>query len=578
MANRYPRLKALVVLALVATSALTLRGSNAAPRAHVSRDLLSHLTRHTTFRTRVIVHGTDADVDAIAAKYHLTVVRRVAGGAVVLVSPDELNGLTRDPLVSNLSGDALVKNTMSISNTSTAADQVRAGYSGLLLGLGAVAPVTGQGVGIAVVDSGIAAHSALANRVVANVSFVTGDSSTSDAFGHGTHVAGIIAGVNTKTTSLYNGGIAPGASLINVRVLGADGSGYTSDVIAGIDWVIANKAKYNIRVMNLSLGHSVNEPCAIDPLCQAVGRAYAAGIVVVAAAGNYGVSPDGRMILGGIVSPGNSPFALTVGAINTMGTTSRGDDVVTTYSSRGPTEYDFIVKPDVAAPGNKIVSLEAYGSYLSRNYPTLHKAGAGTNAYMQLSGTSMATPMVSGAVALLLQGTPSLIPAQVKFSMQIGATYMPDAGLIGAGAGSVNFWSSRKFIANGLINNLLNTIASLLGGGSGVSYWDSGTMAHRVYNRTGLRLLSLTDLLAALVNPAILKYGDLNLVGLTNPLANLTGNRLVWGQVAGWTGSQDEILWGSTIYSQSGDEILWGSSGGDEILWGSSVLTDDDAR
>jgi serine protease AprX len=261
-----------------------------------------------------------------------------------------------------------------------------------------------------------------------------------------------------------------------------------------------------------------------------------------------------------------------------MGTTGRSDDVVTSYSSRGPTEYDFVVKPDVAAPGNKIVSLEANNSYLSTHYPTLHKAGAGTNAYMQLSGTSMATPMVSGAVALLLQGTPSMVPAQVKFSLQIGATYMPDAGLIGAGAGSVNFWASRKFVANGLINNLLNTVASLLGGGSGVSYWDSGTLSHRVYNRTGIRLLSLTDLLSALVNPAVLKYGDLNLVGLTNPLANLTGNRLVWGEVAGWTGSQDEILWGSTIHSQSGDEILWGSSGGDEILWGSSVLTDDDAR
>src|SRR5262249_19778604 len=153
-------------------------------------------------------------------------------------------------------------------------------------------------------------------------------------FGHGTHVAGIIAGANTKTTPLFTGGIAPGANLINVRVLGDDGSGYTSDVLAGIDWVIANKAKYNIRVMNLSLGHAVMEPCATDPLCQAVGRAYAAGIVVVAAAGNYGTAPDGRMILGGIVSPGNSPFAITVGAINTMATVDRSDDAVTSYSSR----------------------------------------------------------------------------------------------------------------------------------------------------------------------------------------------------------------------------------------------------
>src|SRR5262249_54051237 len=210
-----------------------------------------------------------------------------------------------------------------------------------------------------IVDSGIANHLALSNRVVASVSFVTGDTSTNDDYGHGTHVAGIIAGLNLKTTSLFTGGIAPGANLINVRVLGDDGRGYTGDGIDGINWVIANKAKYNIRVMNLSLGHPVTEPCATDPLCQAVGRAYAAGIVVVAAAGNYGTAPDGRMILGGIVSPGNSPFAITVGALNTMATATRSDDVMTSYSSRGPTEYDFTVKPDVAAPGNRSVSLEA---------------------------------------------------------------------------------------------------------------------------------------------------------------------------------------------------------------------------
>ena len=579
MSNRSPKLKFAVIAVLVAASALTLRGSNAEHRAHLSRDLVSHVTRHVKARTRVIARGSDAQLDDIARRHHLQIVRRFEGGAVFAANAEELTRLAGESQVDNLSGDLPVRNTMTISNQSTAADQVRAGYSGLLLGLGAIPAVTGKGIGIAVVDSGIAAHSALAGRVVANVSFVNGDSSTNDDFGHGTHVAGIIAGVNTKTTSLYNGGIAPGANLINVRVLGDDGSGYTSDVLAGIDWVIANKAKYNIRVMNLSLGHPVTEPCATDPLCQAVGRAYAAGIVVVAAAGNNGTSPDGRMVLGGIVSPGNSPFAITVGAINTAGTVSRGDDTVTTYSSRGPTEYDFTVKPDMAAPGNKIISLEAYNSYLSKYYSGLHKAGSGTNAYMQLSGTSMAAPMVSGAVALLLQGTPSMVPAQVKFSLQTGAVYMPDAGLIGAGAGSVNFWATRKFVANGLINSLLNTVASLLGGGSGIAYWDSGSMSHRVYNRTGIRLLSLTDLLAALVNPSILRFGDLNLIGLTNPLANLTGNRLVWGgQISGMAG-QDEILWGTKIYSQSGDEILWGTSGGDEILWGTSTtLTADDPQ
>ena len=212
----------------------------------------------------------------------------------------------------------------------------------------------------------------------------------------------------TSVTNLYDGGIAPGAQLVNVRVLGAQGTGYTSDVIAGIDWVIANQARYNIRVMNLSLGHPVGESCVTDPLCEAVARAVGAGIVVVASAGNDGRAANGAPILGGITSPGNSPFAITVGALNTWGTTDRSDDTVTDYSSRGPTKFDLAVKPDLAAPGNRIISLEANHGYLVDHYPVLHRAGSGTNAYMQLSGTSMAAPIVTrrGRVAAPGQSQP----------------------------------------------------------------------------------------------------------------------------------------------------------------------------
>jgi len=584
--------RASLVAALVAASALTIRGSNTPHRAHLSQDLVSHVLQRSGARARVIVRGSDQEIDDAVSRYGLRIVRRLEGGAVLAANADELNRLAGDARFANLSGDLPVRNTMSVSNAATAADQTRAGQAGLLLGLGAIPGVNGQGVGIAIVDSGIKAdHAALKGKVVASVSFVTGDTDTADGFGHGTHVAGIIAGQPTSITPLYTGGIAPGASLINVRVLGDDGVGYTSDVIRGIDWVIANKSRYNIRVMNLSLGHQVTESCTTDPLCQAVGRANLAGIVVVAAAGNSGQSPDGRMVLGSILSPGNSPYAITVGAINTMGTASRSDDQLAAFSSRGPAAYDFTVKPDVAAPGNRIISLEASNTYLENTYPALHTAGTGNNAYMRLSGTSMATPMVSGGVALLLQASPGLSPAQVKIALQMGATYMPDAGLVGAGAGSVNFWSSRKLIANGLVNSLTNTLSTLLGAGaSGIAYWDSGSMSHRIYNRTGVRLLSLVDALLSLLNPSLLKFGDLNLAGTNNPLYALTGsNRLVWGEVAGFargqsgdeiiwgTHSGDEIIWGTRLYSQSGDEIIWGTSGGDEIIWGTttdgSVLT-----
>ena len=528
------------------------------------------------------MHGDEAALVTLTARHHLEILRRLAGGGVVAANSAEIEALAADRAVDHLSGDLPVDNWMSVSNQSMAADQVRAGSAGLL-GIGGIPGVNGQGIGVAVVDSGISSHAALSKKIVASISFVTGDPIVTDPYGHGTHVAGIIAGNGSSAVSvtpLYNGGIAPGAQLINVRVLGPNGTGLTSDVIAGIDWAIANRSKYNIRVINLSLGHPVYEPAATDPLCEAVAGAVQAGIVVVVAAGNAGKSSDGRTVLGGITSPGNSPLALTVGALNTWATVKRSDDSVTTYSSRGPTRFDLAVKPDVAAPGNKIISLQANGSYLPTTYPALHVAGTGNNAYMMLSGTSMAAPMVSGGVALLLQGTPGLTPAQVKLALQNGATYVTDGGLMGAGAGSVNLWSSRTIAANGLTGSLTNTV---VGGASvtssGASFWDAGTLGGRLYAGLGVRLLSVLEAPLVWLNPSLLYYGDLNLVGLLNPLASVAPKWLQYGQVAGWTPS-DSILWGDTIYDPQGQSILWGDSDmtdGTSILWGDS-MTAGDAR
>ena len=189
---------------------------------------------------------------------------------------------------------------MGLTNKITKAADVWVGTSGGLLGLGGTAGYTGSGIGVAILDSGIASHTALGTRVIAR----------------------------TKYTTAYAGGSAPGAKLIDVRVLGSQGAGLTSDVIAGIDWVIEHKSRYNIRVITMALGHPVVEPSTTDPLCLAVARATAAGIVVVASAGNYGVTSTGAPVLGGITSPGNSPFALTVGALDTLSTLDRGDDRV----------------------------------------------------------------------------------------------------------------------------------------------------------------------------------------------------------------------------------------------------------
>jgi serine protease AprX len=543
-------------------------------RAKLSSDLLTFESRRTTSRARVIVRGSRMEIEALASRHGVRIAKFLGDSAVLLANSAEVSALAGERDV--LSGDLPVAPFLDVSTYATAADQVRAGQGGFLLGLGAIPGVTGAGVTVAVLDTGISAHPALTGKVIANVSKVAGDPSTNDAHGHGTHIAGIIAGNNSASkyvTPLYRGGIAPDVKLVNVRVLGANGTGWTSDVIDGIEWVIANRDKYKIRMINLSLGHPVTEPSTTDPLCIAVAKATAAGIVVVVSAGNAGKDENGTPILGGISSPGNSPFAITVGAVNTKGTVSRADDIMTTYSSRGPTKFEHAVKPDVVAPGNKVVSLETAGSYLQRNYSQFHMAGTRTNAYMHLSGTSMSAAIVTGGVALLMQAHPNISASQVKIALQTGATYMKDGGLLGGGAGSVNFWSSRKMAANGL-NNLLSTVVGgVLAPAGGLVFWDSGSMMKRLYAGTGLRVLSLLEGVVAWLTNGYLQWGDLNVLGLTNPLAQTHPHELMWGDVSKWTDGQ-ELMWGDQVFNPEGQELMWGDSRtveGEELMWGDSL-------
>src|SRR4029078_3809405 len=211
-----------------------------------------------------------------------------------------------------------------------------------------------------------------------------------------------------------------------------------------IDWVIEHRRDYNVRVINLSLGAPVLQPYRDDPLCEAVERAVRAGITVVTAAGNYGRTADGRTVFGGITSPANSPFAIAVGATDTHGTVDRSDDTRAPYSSQGPTRYDLTIKPDLAAPGHHIQSAEDAGSYLATEYHDHHVAGSGPQAVMQLSGTSMAAGIVSGAAALLFDPHSNLTPAEVRAALELGSSFMPSAGLMGAGAGETNVLASSR--------------------------------------------------------------------------------------------------------------------------------------
>jgi len=526
----------------------------------ISNDLLALILRGDVRPVRAIVRGNVVAIQTAAIRDGLPILKVLDGLVVVQANPSTLQSLLSVQGVATVSRDALVAPLMTVSADAMAADQARARSSGLLE-LGSHPAVTGRGVGVAVIDSGIAAHPALAQKVTAAISFVTGDSSTDDTFGHGTHIAGIIAGTGsaaTKVTSLYRGGIAPGAHLINVRVLGGTGVGYTSDVIAGIQWTVKNKDRYAIRVVNLSLGHPVVEPCITDPLCLAVENAAAAGLVVVTSAGNNGKDADGREVLASISSPGVAPSAITVGALNTFGTVTRDDDSVTTYSSRGPARYGLTLKPDVVAPGNKIVSLEAAGSHLAKKYPDLHVAGPRNNAYFTMSGTSMAAGMVSGGAALLLEGG-LLTARQVKLSFQLGASFMPGEGVIRSGTGSVNLYSARR------INSALSALTGVL---------PAATIAGRTVEPSGMYLRdSPVDRATAPAGTRVLGALEMlrSWLGLLTPNARLgvlRGSQILWGDKL----PAQQILWGDRL--PHGQQILWGDRTpfGQQILWGDEAL------
>ena len=238
--------------------------------------------------------------------------------------------------------------------------------------------VTGAGVGVAVIDSGISSfHDDLTvvnsstlypygnQRVSKFVDFVNGRTLPYDDNGHGSHVAGIIGGNGTDSAgSASKAGMAPKASIIALKVLDANGGGTIADIIEALNWVYVNRAAYNIRVVNLSVGAPVRESYWTDPLTLATKKLTDQGIVVVVAAGNRGQERSSRSKpqYGGITAPANAPWVLTVGASSTQGTMTRTDDIIANYSSRGPTFLDWSAKPDLVAPGTGTVSLAVPGS------------------------------------------------------------------------------------------------------------------------------------------------------------------------------------------------------------------------
>lgn len=296
----------------------------------------------------------------------------------------------------------------------------------------------GQGVSVAVVDSGIAWHADLNDqnlwpRVKAWVDY-SDSTYWDDLNGHGTFVAGVIGGNGALSNNKYLG-VAPRVNLIDVKVMDDFGSGSASNIVAGLEWIYNNKDYYNIRVVNLSLNSSVAESYHTSPLCAAAEILWFNGIVVVASAGNNGTAK--------LFPPANDPFVITVGAVDDKNTASLSDDVIATFSAYGATA-DNITKPDLVAPGRNVISLLASDdSQLATLHWLNRVAGALGWNYFRMSGTSVAAPVVSGGAALLLQDEPHLTPDQVKYRLMATANkswpgYVPER----AGAGTLDIYAA----------------------------------------------------------------------------------------------------------------------------------------
>ena len=284
---------------------------------------------------------------------------------------------------------------------------------------------TGRGVNIAILDTGLSYCEDFTNprnRLIAFKDFVNGRSDFYDDHGHGTHVAGIACGNGFLSGRKY-AGIAVGSNIIGIKVLDEDGLGNSADVLAGLQWVYDNKDLYNIRIVNMSVG--TPDIGSVDPLVRAVEKIWDSGIVVVVAAGNNGPEQSS------VTSPGISRKVITVGAYDSVGASdamgARDYDLKAVaisgerhvdFSGRGPTS-ECIVKPDVLAPGTNIVSCLSSGMG-SKNLAA-HKEHIVGRKYLSLSGTSMSTPIVSGAIALLLEKYPRLAPDDVKYALKKSA-------------------------------------------------------------------------------------------------------------------------------------------------------------
>jgi serine protease AprX len=424
---------------------------------------------HPAPRARVVVQGPGAADAVRRAGGRVTSVLPIVDGVAADVPASAVPRLAAAPGIRAVTPDAEVR-VASVAG-GDGSGTVRSVYRDEI-GATALAArgVTGNGVRVALVDTGVTEVPDLAGRVVdvadpggtpaplrSTVHCVdfSGEGDCVDRYGHGTFLAGLIAGNGAASGGRY-AGVAPGAQIVSLKIAGRNGAADVSKVLAAIQWVVSFHDEYGIKVLNLSLGTPSQVPYEVDPLNFAVEQAWRAGITVVVAAGNTGPRP------GTVSKPGDDPFVITVGAVDDRETTSLNDDRLPSFSSRGPT-HDGIAKPDVVAPGAKLVSLRLTDSAIEQ------AAGPGSMAatypaYRRGSGTSMATAVTSGAVALLLQRHPDWTPDRVKYALTATARRVASNDRRAVGSGLIQAqWAdwAPEGLANQGITSLANGTGSL---------------------------------------------------------------------------------------------------------------------
>ena len=386
------------------------------------------LDRQTRAASSVIVQAIDGQLDRAR-----DLVRSLGGSVVVdlplvhgfeaEVAGSALGALEREPAVRSVTANARgTFEEYSYDETSTASSFART--SGATTGWSR--GLLGEGVGIAVLDTGVSAMNDFKGRLVHGPD-LSGEGTFTDTYGHGTVMAGVIGGSGADSTGQAGGaytGVAPRSTLVSVKTAGRNGVVDVSTMLQAMHWVAAYKDQFNIRVMNLSWGTKSTQHHTLDPINYAVQRLWRDGIVVVVAAGNSGPKS------GTITKPGDDPLVLTVGAYDDKQNGNPSDDAMAAWSSRGPTTAG-LRKPDVVAPGRTLIAARSYGSAVERENP---KALI-TPSYIKGSGSSQAAAVVSGLAALLIQSNPSLTPDQVKALLSRSAAPItgPSADIQGAG-------------------------------------------------------------------------------------------------------------------------------------------------